>query len=120
MGHNEVDVFLYESDLSLIINDSLNQYFGKESEIDIKERLLKYAIEKRKGGVSILSDMGCYFFKSQYKDLIDYELSLSKHSDELLKRLCMYNELDFNNRLTEEQKRMLVDHHSIAINLEFI
>lgn len=120
MGHIHLDEFEYESELSLIIADSLSQYFGKVSMGDFKERLVKYAIDKRKDGVSILSDMGSYFFKMMYKELIHYELSLPTQFDAPLKGLCIYNQLDFDNRLTEAQKQDMVDHHGMAIKLESV
>jgi hypothetical protein len=120
MGHIHVDEYEYKSDISLIIADSLNQYFGKVPMVKFKERLVKYAIEKRKDGISILSDMGSYFFKMLYKELIHYELSLPIQFDAPLKGLCVYNQLDFDNKLTEKQKQYLVDHHSMAIELKSI
>ncbi|HKR73944.1 MAG TPA: hypothetical protein VJR94_07515 [Candidatus Nitrosocosmicus sp.] len=120
MGHVHVDEYEYKSDISLIIADSLNQYFGKVPMVKFKERLVKYAIEKRKDGISILSDMGSYFFKMLYKELIHYELSLPIQFDAPLKGLCVYNQLDFDNRLTEKQKQDMVDHHSMAIELKSI
>jgi len=61
--------------------------------------------------------MGSYFFKMQYTELIDYELSLPIQYYWRLKGLCIYSEPDFNNSLTEKQKQKLVNHHSIAIRL---
>lgn len=54
----------------------------------------------------------------QYTELIDYELSLPIQYAGPLKGLCIYNELNFINRLTEKQKQKLVNHHSIVIRLE--
>ena len=117
LGHIHVDELHYDSDISLIIADSLNQYFGKVPVMEFKNRLVKYALKKGKNGVSILSDMGCYFFKMLYNELIDYELSLPIRFDSQLKGICTYNELDFNNKLNERQKQKLVNHHSMAIKL---
>ena len=71
MGLIYVNEFQYKNDISLIIADSLNQYFGKVSMSEFKDRLFKFAIENCKDGVSILSDMGSYFFKKLYKELIE-------------------------------------------------
>lgn len=59
----------------------------------------------------------------QYTELIDYELSLPIQYAGPLKGLCIYNELNFINRLTEKQKQKLVNHHSMVIrlgNIKFI
>jgi hypothetical protein len=118
MGHVHLDEFQYSSDISLIIADSLNQYFGKVGIMEFKDRLVKFAIQKKKDGVSILSDMGSYFFKMLYTELIEYELSLPTQYTGPFKGICVYNQLDFDNRLTEKQKLDLVNHHGMAIKLE--
>jgi len=118
MGHIYIDEFRQESDVSLIIADSLNQYFGKVSMTDFKDNLVKFAINKRKEGVSILSDMGSYFFKMLYAELLRYEYSLPEHFDLPLKGICVYNQLDFDYKLTEKQKRELIEHHSTTIRLK--
>ncbi len=118
MGHIQLDEFHHEGDISLIIADSLNQYFGKVPMVEFKDKLLKFAVDKRKDGVSILSDMGSYFFKMLYKELIDYELSLPTQFDAPLKGVCIYNQLDFDARLTGKQKLEMVNHHGRAIKLK--
>jgi hypothetical protein len=121
MGHVvQLDEFAYDRDISLIIADSLNQYFGKVSTSEFTQRLVKYAIEKRKAGVSIMGDMGSYFFKMMYTELLDYELSLPTQFSAPQKGLCIYHQLDFDNRLTEKQKQFMVDHHGMAIKLESV
>lgn len=105
LGYIHVDDFQYESDISLIIADSLNQYFGKVSISEFRERLVKYAAKKNKQDVSILSDMGSYFFKMLYKELIGYESSLLIQYPEALKHICIYNQIDFDSILTEKQNK---------------
>jgi hypothetical protein len=119
-GNIQLDEFQNKSDISLIIADSLDQYFGKVSMVEFKNKLVEFATEKRKDGVSILSDMGSYFFKRLYKELIDYELTLPTQFDSLLKGICIYNQLDFDTRLTEKQKLDMVNHHGMAIKLQCI
>ena len=118
--HIRPDEFQHKSDISLIIADSLDQYFGKVPMVEVKNKLVKFAVEKRKDGVSILSDMGSYFFKRLYKELIEYELTLPTQFDSLLKGICIYNQLDFDTRLTEKQKLDMVNHHGMAIQLKCI
>jgi hypothetical protein len=108
----------YQNNISLIIADSLNQYFGKVPMRKFKDGLVKFAVEKGKDGVSILSDMGSFFFKILYKELIDYELSLPTQFDIPLKGICVYNQVDFDNRLTERQKIEMVNHHGMTIKLK--
>jgi hypothetical protein len=118
MGHIYMDEYEHKSEFSLIIADSLHQYLGRVPMAQFKDRLVNFAIGKSKDGVSILSDMGSYFYKMLYKELTDYELSLPVRFDTPVKGVCVYNELDFNNRLTEKQKLDLVNHHEMVIKLE--
>jgi hypothetical protein len=118
MGHIHLDEFQHKGDISLIIADSLNQYFGKVPLVEFKDKLLRFAVEKRKDGVSTLSEMGSYFFKMLYKELIDYELSLPTQFDAPLKGVCIYNQLDFDTRLTGKQKLEMVNHHGMTIKLK--
>ena len=117
MGHIDVDNYRYDSDISLIIADSLDQYFGKVPMAVFKDRLVKVATKKRKDGVSIMSDMGPYFYKMLHQELVGHELSLPQEFDTPLKHLCIYNQLDFDNALTDKQKQELIDHHGKSINL---
>jgi hypothetical protein len=58
--------------------------------VEFKDRLVKFAVEKSKDGVSIVSYRGSYFFKMLYYELIDYESSLPKQFTGPLKGLCIY------------------------------
>jgi len=120
MGYIQMGKSRLQGDILLIISDSLNQNVEKVPISEFTGRLLKLAIEKRKKGVSILSDMGSYFFKMLNKELIDYEFSLPVQFDMPLKGICVYNEIDFVNRLTEKQKLDMINHHGMAIKLESV
>lgn len=64
LGHIGVYEFdQYQSNISSIISDSLHQHFGKVPMVEFKERLVNYSIHRGKSGVSVISDMGSYFFK---------------------------------------------------------
>lgn len=121
MKQMHADELQSESDVPLIISDSLDQYFGKMSVREFIGRLVEFAVEdKKKYGVSILSDMGCFFFKIHHRQLMDYEFSLPIQFDIPLKGICVYNELDFDNRLSDEQKLDVVNHHGLSIRLQSV
>jgi hypothetical protein len=120
MGHIHLDEFQDKSDVSLIIADSLYQYFGMIPMAQFKDKLVKCAVKKSKDGVSILSDMGSFFYEMLYKELIEYEYLLPVQFDIPLKGICVYNQLDFDNRLTEKQKQNLINHHGLSIKLEAV
>ncbi|KAA2280114.1 hypothetical protein [Candidatus Nitrosocosmicus sp. SS] len=85
--------------------------------VEFSKRLFKVDVKKRKGGVSIVSDMGSYFYKALHQELVGYELSLPQEFDVSLKGLCIYNQLDFDNAFTNKQKQELINHHNKSIKL---
>lgn len=117
LGHIDVNNYRYNRNISLIIADSMDQYFGKVPMIEFSKSLVKVAAKKRKDGVSIVSDMGPYFYKMLYQELVGYELSIPREFTIPLKGLCIYNQLDFDNTLTNKQKQELINHHSQSIKL---
>jgi hypothetical protein len=73
--------------------------------------LVNYADQIGKNGVSILADMGAFFHYDKLDHLIEYETSLPRRSDIKAKGFCLYNEDDFNWRLSRIQKKKLLEHH---------
>ena len=109
----------YEKEESLIIVDALEEYFG-DKEIDDRSKmdLVDYAKEIGKRGVSILGDMGAFTHNLKYDELVDYELSLPTRHEEgiALKGFCLYHQKDFD-RLSDEQKQKLLEHHGKALKI---
>ena len=116
-SHKAIDVNKYENTETLIINDSLNEYFGGTNSFNSKIKLLEFANRSGKEGLSVIADMGSYFFKMDYDKLVDYELSLPLYFDMPLTGLCLYHKKDFS-RLSEEQRQMLVSNHAMTLKLE--
>ncbi|MFL6425815.1 MAG: hypothetical protein ACJ71R_19815 [Nitrososphaeraceae archaeon] len=112
------DISKYEKQKSLIIIDSLKEYFGNKHHMYFKKSLANDARQMGKTGLSVLADLGAYSHKSKYKDLVDYELSLpTKYDDNVaMKGFCLYHEKDFNN-FSDEQKQKLVEHHGKALRI---
>jgi hypothetical protein len=112
------DVYKHEKQKSLIIIDSLKEYFGNPYHMHFKKSLANDARQMGKTGLSVLADLGAYSHKSKYKDLVDYELSLpTKYGGNVaMKGFCLYHEKDFNN-FSEEQKQKLVEHHGKALRI---
>ena len=78
--------------------------------------MVEYAKSKGKSGVSIIADKGPFPFKHRIDDLVNFELSLPSKYNVSLKRVCVYHQKDFN-KLSEEQKEKLVNHHVVAIKI---
>jgi hypothetical protein len=116
-SHKAIDANQYERTESFIINDSLKEYFGQSNPMDSKKKLIELANRKGKDGLSVIADMGPYFFKMEYDELLEYELSLPTSFGKSMSGLCIYHHNDFN-RLSEEQRQHLVEYHSIALKLE--
>ena len=113
----DLDVSKYEKEKSLIIIDSLEEYFGKPSDgMPFKRSLAKHAKKIGKNGLSILGDIGAYPYKSRSKDLVDYESSLPVKFDLPMKGFCLYHQKDFDI-FSHEQKQKLKEHHGKVLNI---
>ena len=111
---NIIDVRKYEKQGSLMIIDSVKAYF--RSDIDLMSYLAKLAKQTQfsgKKGISVIADLGSFYYNDQNNKLIEYEMSLpTKYDDNMkLKGFCFYHQEDFDQRLTEQQKQMLLEHH---------
>ena len=123
-GQISMDVNKFEKEeKSLIIMDALEKYRNKYANVFDVNSLLKanndlveYADALKKKKVSILGEMGVFFFKNQIQSLIDYEFSLPTEFDTNLKGICLYHQKDFD-RLSTNQKEELINHHKIAIKI---
>ena len=113
--HDGMDISKYEKDGSLMIADSLEEYLSDQPLLHVKKGLANYS-KMRKDGLSVVADMGAYNHKSMYKDLVDYELSLPTKFDAHMKGFCLYHQKDFD-KLTDEQKQKLIDHHGKALKI---
>ncbi|WP_458745965.1 hypothetical protein [Candidatus Nitrosocosmicus sp. T] len=109
-----------KAEKSLIIVDSLKKYIGNnvspDTDYDYNKNLVEYAKAMGKSGVSIIADKGTFPFKHRIDDLVNFELSLPSKYDIDLKRVCVYHEKDFN-RVSEEQRQKLLNHHMIAVKI---
>jgi hypothetical protein len=114
-NHGGIDVSKYEKEGSLMIADSLIEYLGDQPLVYVKKGLTNYAILGKKG-LSVLADLGAYPYKSKYKELVDYELSLPTKYDVPMKGFCLYHEKDFDN-LSDEQQQKLIEHHGMALKI---
>jgi hypothetical protein len=108
------DVSKREQEKSIIIVDSVEEYFGNPNHMYFKISLANYARQLGKNCLSILADMGAYHYKS--KDLVDYESSLPTKFDVPMKGFCIYHKKDFD-RFSDEQKQKLIEHHGKALNI---
>jgi len=111
---NIIDVRKYEKQGSLVIIDSVKAYF--RSDIDLMSflaRLAKQAQFSGRNGISVIADLASFYYNDQSDKLIEYEMSLpTKYDDNMkLKGFCFYHQVDFDRRLTEQQKQTLLEHH---------
>jgi MEDS: MEthanogen/methylotroph, DcmR Sensory domain len=115
-----IDVRKSEKEQSLLIIDSLIAYFGTlEGLLPFVNKMVEFANTSGRNGVSVIGDMGAFFYYEKYGGLLDYETTTlpTKFEGVNLKGFCAYHKQDFNNKLSEKQKRMLLEHHGRAIYL---
>jgi hypothetical protein len=112
----DMDVPKREREKSLIVIDSLEEYFGERADMPFKKNLARHAEKTGRTGISILGDIGSYLYKSKHKDLVDYESSLPLKFDVPMKGFCLYHLKDFET-FTDEQKQKLIQHHSKTLRI---
>ena len=113
-----IDVRKYEKEQSLLIMDSLKGYFGLEE--GLIPFLLQTADFAKKSGksLSVLSDMGSFFYYDKKDDLLQYEMSLPSRYEKMnLKGFCSYHLRDFDKRFSEKERQKLIKHHGKTVIL---
>lgn len=115
---SNIDVRKYEKEQSLLIMDSLKGYFGLQE--GLIPFLLQTADFAKKSGksLSVLSDMGSFFYYNKKDDLLHYEMSLPSRYERMnLKGFCAYNLRDFDVRFSDKERQDLIKHHGRTLML---
>jgi hypothetical protein len=134
--YSGIDVRKYEKEGSLVIVDSLKGYFGSEEGqennhnnntsnknmdfMTFLDVLLRHAESRRKDGVTVLADMGSFYYNNHKgsQELMRYEMSLpEKYHGKYLNGYCLYHQKDFERRFGREEQAQLLDCHSRNIML---
>ena len=114
---NDLELLYYERENLLSIVDDLKFYSYKaKNDSYLIEKKIGYAHIKGRNGISILGDVGPFFFKGKLQELVEFELTLPKKFNTTRKNFCLYHQKDFN-RLSEEQKQKLLNHHNIVLKI---
>jgi MEDS: MEthanogen/methylotroph, DcmR Sensory domain len=113
-----IDVRKYEKEQSLLVMDSLQGYFGSKGGImPFVKQTIKFARNSGKNSVSVLGDMGSFFYYNKKDDLIDWEMKLPSRFEGNLKGFCLYHKQDFDRRFSESDQNILLKHHGKALHL---
>ena len=113
-----IDVRKYEKEQSLLIMDSLKGYFGLQE--GLIPFLLQTANFAKKSGknLSVMSDMGSFFYYNKKDELLQYEMSLPSRYEKInLKGFCAYHLRDFDVRFSDRERQDLIYHHSKSLML---
>jgi hypothetical protein len=102
-----------------LIMDSLKTYFGLQNGlIPFVRQTIEYANTSGKSGLSVLADMGSFFYYDKKDDLLQYEIALPfKYKNMNLKVFCVYHKLDFDRRLTDKARQVLIEEHGKTLIL---
>jgi hypothetical protein len=82
--------------------DSLKGYFGSpDGLLPFLNQTVAYASKVGKNGLSVLGDVGSFFYCNKKDGLLEYESTLSSKYRKMnyMKGFCMYHEQDFSIRL---------------------
>ena len=117
LGKVGIDVGRHVDEGTLKIIDAQQGYLAGDNYgvIKLATTLVHRARKEGSHGVSGIVDMGSFIGFQKDDELISYELSLPQEYEEgMLRSVCCYHDGDFA-RLLPQQKKTLLDHHSITI-----
>jgi hypothetical protein len=117
LSKSGINVSKCEKENELVIIDSMQEYFAAQPDMLFKRNLVNHAKQNGKRGLSIIGDIGSYTHRSQYNDLVDYELSLPIKFDVDVKGFCLYHQKDFD-KFSDEQKQQLIGHHGKTLKID--
>ena len=113
-----IDVRKHEKEQSLLVMDSLRGYFGSQDGLmPFVKQTVEYATNSSRGGVSVLGDVGSFFYYEKKDDLIDWEMKLSSEYKGNLKGFCLYHKQDYDRRISENDRQTLLEHHGKTLHL---
>lgn len=117
-----IDTARYENDGTLVILDSEMAYQPSVEQpgtyninIFLTSLLMKYAQERDKKGITLLSDLGTFFLNKKIADLISHEVSVPNRIDANIRSFCCYHKDDFSVLQEEQRKRILRLHSNNLI-----
>jgi hypothetical protein len=114
-----IDVGRYEKEQSLLIIDSLKSYFGsQEGLMPFVKKIVEFAKVSGRSGVSVIGDMGPFFYYGKNDGLLHYETTTlpTRFEGINLKGICTYHRQDFK-KFSEKEKGMLLNHHGKTLYL---
>ena len=114
-----VDVESHLNQGSLFILDAQKGYQGVDSKgmWKLAMSLLSRAKKEGRRGVTWFGDLGSFFSFEKIEELMQYELWCPQKYKDAMKTVCCYHLEDFE-RLNENQKQTLYDHHFKSIVVE--
>lgn len=113
-----IDVKKHEKEQSLLIMDSLKAYSLKGGLIPFVNQTVKFAKTSGKNGVTVLADMGSFFYNQKSDGCMHYEMTLPTQYEGMnLKGFCIYHKKDYERRFSENDRRKLSNHHGKSLIL---
>ena len=113
-----IDVRKHEKEQSLLVMDSLRGYFGsKDGIMPFVKRTVKFAKNSGKSSLSVLGDIGSFYYYNEKDDLIGWEMKLPPKYEGNLKGFCLYHKQDYDRRLSENDRQILFEHHGKTLHL---
>ena len=94
-------------------SSSSQSYTNNRSGIVLLLRIMQSHCKKiDKDGVTMLVDFGVFFTNAELEDILNYEKTvLHSFSDKALTHICLYHQRDFDTRLNNDDKAILLNEH---------
>jgi len=89
---------------------------NNNSLISLVRMTVSHAKKLKKEGITILADYGSLYKKHGFTHLLELEKSIPYTFESInLKQICLYNQKDFFDIFTKQQKKEILDLHSRSI-----
>jgi MEDS: MEthanogen/methylotroph, DcmR Sensory domain len=112
-----LDVAKYEKEQRLLITDSLKGYFSSlDGIMPFVKQIVEYAKTSGRSNVTVLGDMGSFFYYENKRNLIEYETQLPHKFGMNMKGICLYHMIDFR-RFSDADRQKLYRHHNKIMQL---
>ena len=115
----DIDITALQNEKRLLIIDSAQVFFTNIGFSAFASGLEDLAKRNNRKGTFIFAEMGPFFHRNQIQELLNWENSIPTKNEMNCSLVCCYHEKDLQ-RLSEDQKKMLCNHHFTDLRVKNI
>jgi DcmR-like sensory protein len=113
----DMDITALQNEKKLLVIDSAEVFFTNLGFSAFAMGLEDLAKRSGRNGTFIFAEMGPFFHRDKIQELLTWENSIPTKNDMKCSLICCYHEKDLQ-RLSEDQKKMLCNHHFTDLHVK--